>query len=69
MSIENLYKNIFNYDSYTAIAPESEKNMVLRLTNIAPNDISLLFPYEKHKKSKTQFAIFKINQKEKQKLT
>ena len=35
MSIENLYKNIFNYDSYTAIAPESEKNMVLRLTNIA----------------------------------
>lgn len=43
MSIENLYKNIFNYDSYTAIAPESEKNMVLRLTNIAPNDISLLF--------------------------
>lgn len=43
MNIDKIYENIFNYDSYTNTAPESEKNLVLRLTNIAPNDISLLF--------------------------
>jgi|SaaInlStandDraft_5_1057022.scaffolds.fasta_scaffold15518_2 hypothetical protein len=43
MNINKIYENIFNYNSYTDIAPESEKNMVLRLTNITPNDISLLF--------------------------
>lgn len=43
MNINKIYENIFNYNSYTDVAPESEKTMVLRLTNIAPNDISLLF--------------------------
>lgn len=43
MNINKIYENIFNYNSYTDVATESEKTMVLRLTNIAPNDISLLF--------------------------